>query len=66
VTERGEVRSRTAPTKSQLEARKKKDPRTPEGEISLASSELTRASKVVRGKVRGVKREMFSINYQNS
>ena len=66
------------PAKSRLQARKKKlqfdkkqkklkkDPGTPEGEIALVSPNLTPASKAVRGELRGIKREMFSMNYQNS
>jgi hypothetical protein len=44
----------------------KKDPGTPEGEIDLVSPNLTHASKVVRRELRGIKREMFSMNCQNS
>jgi hypothetical protein len=64
--------------KSRLEAKKKKmqfdmkhkkekkDPRSPEFEIHLISPELILASKAVKEELRGIKREMFSMNYQNS
>jgi hypothetical protein len=72
----GEVADR--PAKSQLEEKKKKlhfnrkhkkenkDPCSPEGEIIFVSPKLTFASKAVRGELRGIKREMFSMNYQYS
>jgi hypothetical protein len=46
--------------------KQKKDPRTLKGEISLVFHGLTLACKAVRGELRGIKRDMFSMNYQNS
>jgi hypothetical protein len=74
----GEGVAADRPAKSRLEARKKemqsdkkhkklkKDLKTPEGEIDLVSPNLTPASKAVRGELRGIMREMVSMNYQNS
>jgi hypothetical protein len=74
----GEGVAADRPAKSRLEARKKKvqidkkqkklkkDPGTPKGEIDLVSPNLTPASKAVKGELRGIKRGMFSVNYQNS
>jgi hypothetical protein len=75
----GEGVATDRPAKSRLEARKKKlqfdkkhknlkkDHGTRDGEIYLVSPNLTPASKAVRGELRVIRREMFSINnYQNS
>jgi hypothetical protein len=74
----GEGVAADRPAKSRPEASKKKmqfdkkhkkmkkDPGTPEGEIDLVSPNLTPVSKAVRGELRGIQREMFSMNHRNS
>jgi hypothetical protein len=74
----GEGVAADRPAKSRLEARKKKlqfikkhkklkkDPGTPKGETDLISPNLIPASKAVRGELRGIKRDILSMNYQNS